>query len=59
MEPEGEKQIRKHNRRIAEEADRGRPIVHGVLPYLGHRPKAKDERRRLAQIAHEARKRVR
>jgi hypothetical protein len=49
---------RKMNRQRALEAERARPVVHGALPYLGHRPKAKHERRRQARLVREARKRV-
>jgi hypothetical protein len=51
--------ISKRNRRARELADRSRPIVHGALPYLGHRPKPKDERRRQARVVRDARKRGR
>ena len=54
---EYEAPVRKHNRRRDQEAERQRPIVHGALPYLGHRPKPKHERRRVAQVVRTARKR--
>jgi hypothetical protein len=50
---------RKVNRRRSEARERLRPVVHGALAYLGHRPRPKDERRRLARIVSNARKRVR
>jgi hypothetical protein len=50
--------IRKQNRERKREAERARPVVHGALPYLGHRAKPKHERRRLAQVVRQARKRA-
>ena len=50
---------RKLNRRLREERDRLRPIVHGALPYHGHRPRAKDERKRIASVVSKARKHAR
>ena len=47
---------RKENRRRVREADALRPIVHGALPYLGHRPDPKHERRRQAELVRRARK---
>jgi hypothetical protein len=49
--------LKKQNRRRALEADRARPVVHGIVPYLGHRPDPKHERRREAQIVRLARRR--
>jgi hypothetical protein len=46
----------KPNRRRVQEAERLRPVVHGALPYLGHRAKPKAERRRLALLVRGARK---
>jgi hypothetical protein len=57
MYNEYEEQVRKGNRRRVQEADATRPIVTGALPYLGHRPKPKHERKRLAGLVREARKR--
>ena len=48
---------RKLNRRRAQEAGRDRPVVHGVLPYLGHRPDRKHEQRRIAKMVRTARER--
>ncbi len=56
-EREFEAPVRKLNRRREQEADRQRPIVHGALPYFGHRPDPKHERRRVAQVVRTARKR--
>ena len=47
----------KLNRHRAQEAGRNRPVVHGALPYLGHRPDHKHERRRIAKLVRTARKR--
>ncbi len=47
----------KINRRRREEANRNRPVVHGAVRYLGHRPDPKHERRRDAQVARQARRR--
>jgi hypothetical protein len=52
-----ERLVRKANRRRNQVAERERPIVHGTLPYLGHRPRPKDERRRQAMLVRRARKR--
>jgi len=49
--------VRKENRRRSREARVGRPLVHGVLPYLGHRADPKHERRRLALLVRAARAR--
>ena len=48
--------VRKENRRRVREADATRPVVHGALPYLGHRPDPKHERRRQADLVRHARK---
>jgi hypothetical protein len=56
-ESELELEPRKLNRRRREEQDRDRPVVHGALPYLGHRPNAKHEHRRLSNLVRQARKR--
>lgn len=58
MDEEHEQRIRKANRRHVKEADATRPIVTGALPYRGHRPKPKDERKRLAALVRDARKRT-
>jgi hypothetical protein len=58
MDHELETPVRKLNRRRAEQAKRNRPSVHGAIPYLGHRPSPKDERRRMAEIIKNARKRA-
>jgi hypothetical protein len=47
---------KKQNRRRALENDRARPVVHGIVPYFGHRPDPKHERRREAQIVQQARR---
>jgi len=47
---------RKANRRLAWQAERQRPVVHGALPYHGHRPDPKHERRRQAALVRQARK---
>lgn len=47
---------RKANRRQAWQAERERPVVHGALPYHGHRPDPKHERRRQAELVRQARK---
>jgi len=47
---------RKANRRQARQAERERPAVHGALPYHGHRPDPKHERRRQAALVRQARK---
>ena len=52
-----EQPLRKGNRQRVQQADRRRPIVHGAVPYFGHRPRAKDERRRQAEVVRKARKR--
>jgi hypothetical protein len=57
MNMEYEEHVRKSNRRRVQEADAARPAVTGALPYFGHRPKAKDERKRLALLVREARRR--
>ncbi|MDB5074118.1 MAG: hypothetical protein JWO42_297 [Chloroflexi bacterium] len=57
MEHDLENHVRKHNRRRVEESERKRPVVHGALPYLGHRPRPKDERRRISELVQRARKR--
>jgi hypothetical protein len=57
MYDEYEEQVRKGNRRRVQKADATRSVVTGVLPYLGHRPKPKQERKRLAAVVREARKR--
>ena len=49
--------VRKENRRRVREADAKRPVVHGALPYHGHRPDPKHERRRQAELIRQARKR--
>jgi hypothetical protein len=59
MHDEHETAVRKGNRRRVQEADALRPVVTGALPYLGHRPRPKDERKRLAGLVREARKRKR
>jgi hypothetical protein len=58
MDHDEELPTRKINRRRANEAERERPIVHGALPYLGHRPRPKHERRRLAELVRQARKKA-
>ena len=50
--------VRKANRERREQADLARPIVHGALPFHGHRPDAKAERRRRAEAERAARKRA-
>jgi hypothetical protein len=57
MYDEHEEPVRKGNRRRVQEADATRPVVTGALPYLGHRPKPKQERKRVAALVREARKR--
>ena len=47
-QPEAEIPVRKGNRRRVMDVERARPIVHGALPYLGHRASPKQERRRQA-----------
>lgn len=47
---------RKLNRQQARQAEREGPVVHGALPYHGHRPDPKHERRRQAEIVRQARK---
>jgi hypothetical protein len=58
MDEECDARVHKGNRRRVQEADATRPVVSGALPYLGHRPKPKDERKRLAVLVREARKRA-
>jgi hypothetical protein len=58
MRDEHEERVRKGNRRRVQEADARRPVVTGALPYLGHRPEPKAERKRLATLVREARKRA-
>jgi hypothetical protein len=55
-EADQEQPVRKINRRKAQEADAVRPVVHGALPYLGHRPDPKHEKRREAEVVRRARK---
>ena len=50
--------LRKENRQRRETAARTRPVVHGALPYHGHRADPKHERRRVAEAVKEARKRA-
>lgn len=57
MDHTEEQSTRKLNRQHSKARERTRPIVHGVLPYLGHRPRPKHERRRVAELVREARKR--
>ena len=58
QEQDLELKVRKQNRRCVAEADRMRPVVHGALSYLGHRPAAKAELRRIAELVRKARKRA-
>ncbi len=58
MHDEHEERVRKDNRRRVQQAAANRPVVTGALPYLGHRPRSKDERKRLAALVREARKRA-
>lgn len=48
--------VRKGNRRAVRDADASRPVVHGALPYRGHRPDPKHEMRRQAEVVRKARK---
>jgi hypothetical protein len=56
-ETEQGRPVRKLNRHKVQEADAVRPAVHGALPYLGHRPDLKHEKRRQAELVRRARKR--
>ena len=48
--------LRKANRRRNADAEHARLIVHGALPYYGHRPNKKHERKRVAALVRQARK---
>ena len=56
MNDEYDAKMHKGNRRRVQEADAGRPVVTGALRYLGHRPRPKDEQKRLAALVQAARK---
>ncbi len=47
----------KPNRRREQEASRNRPVVHGIVQYLGHRPDPKHDRKRVARLIRQARRR--